>query len=78
LTGHSPTGWSDGIGWASYADTVAGFIAMDAVITPSAGSHLIGIAWKVSLGTGTMFSGTSDRPVSFQVEEVLRPNTDNS
>lgn len=44
---------------------------------PTAGSHVIGPAWSVSAGTGTIIA-TAAAPAIFTVEEIVRQNTDNT
>ena len=48
-------------------------------ITPTAGSHIIAVYWRVSGGTGTIQGGTTGGfSATMMIEEDLRPNASNT
>ncbi len=46
-------------------------------LTPSAGSHLLGWAWSTSGATATL-NADATKPLQYEVEELVRPNADNT
>jgi hypothetical protein len=78
LDGAIATGMTDGVTSGQFYVNAGRLpVAFSAPLTPVAGSHLLGIAWRVNSTTGTMFCN-ANAALTVEMQEIVRPSVANT
>ena len=78
VDGAIASGMTDGIvSWQPYIANAKTVLSFSVPLTLPAGSHLVGVAWKVNVGTGTIYCNAT-QALALEITEIARPNAANT